>query len=247
MIRKICLLGLSNLFLTLAVQAAGNDVHWTYEGTHGPEHWGELSEDFVQCRVGLNQSPVDINSTIDADLPPLVLDYNGYTTELINKGHTGQANVEPGSFLRVDGQAFELVQLHLHTPSEHQIEGKQFLMEVHLVHQNESGELAVVAMLYDEGTSTREIEQYNFRLPADVGRAVPYRQPLSDFPAANAPDIDYYRYNGSLTTPPCSEGVRWFVLKDINTTTREQQAVYKGLIGDDARGPQPQNARIILR
>jgi carbonic anhydrase len=229
--------------------AAASDagVHWSYEGENGPEHWGDLSPDFVQCRVGVNQSPVDITGTIDAELPPLELDYTTYTTELINNGHTGQANVERGNFLRVEGESFELAQFHVHTPSEHQIDGKQFLMEVHFVHTNDKGELAVVAMLIDEGVPTGEMHRYTSKIPAELHKPVPYRQALADLPPVSRGAFDYYRYNGSLTTPPCSEGVRWYVLKDVVTTTRDIRATYFDLIGDDARGPQPINARVILR
>ena len=237
------------LFLQLlATSAVASDAgpEWSYEGKNGPEHWGDLSPDFVQCRVGVNQSPVDITGTIDAELPPLKLDYNTYTTELINNGHTGQANVEPGNYLRVGGESFELAQFHVHTPSEHQIDGKQFLMEVHFVHTNDKGELAVVAMLIDEGSPTGEMHKYTSKIPVELNKPVPYRQALADLPPASKTEIPYYRYNGSLTTPPCTEGVRWYILKEVMTISSDLRATYYDLIGDDARGPQPVNARVIL-
>lgn len=235
------------LLLTQTVLAADEGIHWTYEGERGPQHWGDLSPNFVQCRVGLNQSPVDITGAVEADLPALVLDYNTYTTNLVNNGHTGQANVEPGNFLRVGGESFELVQFHLHTPSEHQVNGKQFLMELHFVHQNENGELAVVGLLVDEGKVNEETVAYMSKLPSEVDQPVPYRRQLSNLPPILSDNFSYYRYNGSLTTPPCTEGVRWFILKDKVYSDRAQQAIYQNLIGDDARGPQPINARAILQ
>ena len=137
--------------MTLAFANAGAAADWSYEGDNGPEHWGELAPEFVQCRVGLNQSPIDIVATVDADLPALEIDYRGSTLELVNNGHTAQANVAPGNFMRVGGESFELLQLHLHTPSEHRINGKLFPMETHYVHRNDRGELAVVAVLHIVG------------------------------------------------------------------------------------------------
>jgi carbonic anhydrase len=138
------------------------------------------------------------------------------------------------------------VQFHLHTPSEHQINGKVFLMELHFVHKNEKGELAVVALLMDEGQATREMDAYNIMLPNELHRPVLYRRALSDLLPILRDAYSYYRYNGSLTTPPCTEGIRWYVLKDTVPISREQQIMYQNLIGDDARGPQPLNARVIL-
>lgn len=245
--QKLFPLFILSLALTQAVRAADGGVHWTYQGEHGPKHWGDLSPEFVQCRVGLNQSPIDITGAVEADLPSLVLDYQTYTTELVNNGHTGQANVEPGNFLRVGGESFELVQFHLHTPSEHQINGKQFLMELHFVHKNENGALAVVGLLVDEGEVNEETVAYTSKLPSEVDQPVPYRRQLSNLPPISSDSFSYYRYNGSLTTPPCTEGVRWYILKDTVFSDRAQQSIYQRLIGDDARGPQPINARVILQ
>ena len=119
------------LLLVTPSSAGENSPHWTYDGEHGAEQWGDLSPDFIQCKVGVNQSPIDIVDSVEADLPPLVLDYTSNTTDLINNGHTAQLNVEPGSYLRVEGEEFELLQFHLHVPSEHRVNGEQFLLEVH--------------------------------------------------------------------------------------------------------------------
>jgi carbonic anhydrase len=235
-------------WLVLAGPSNGADQgpHWTYAGEHGPEHWGELSADFIQCKVGVNQSPIDITSTIDSDLPPLVLDYTSNTTSLVNNGHTAQVNVAPGNFLRVDGEQFELLQFHIHVPSEHWIDGKQSMLEVHYVHRNSNGQLAVIAALYNEGTDSRKIAKHIDAIPTEVGIDVPFAFSLADLPILTL-SKEYYRYNGSLTTPPCSEGVRWYVLKEQNTISRARRDRFNRLIGDDARGPQPINARPVLR
>ena len=220
-------------------------VHWSYEGDDGPEHWGDLSPEFVQCKVGLNQSPINIVSAVDADLPSLKIDYRTHTVELINNGHTAQANVAPGNFLRVGGESFQLIQFHLHTPSEHRIDGVSFPMETHYVHANEQGELAVVGVLHSEGPSSPDLVDFQSHIPEALNQPVAFKAALSDVPVTRL-DTAYYRYNGSLTTPPCSEGVRWFVLKEPMPIAPEQQKEYQSLIGDDARGPQPVNARVVL-
>ena len=235
----------SVLLVVLPGRAGEGSVHWAYEGEHGPEHWGDLSPAFVQCKVGLNQSPIDIVDTFDAQLPPLELDYTTSTVDLLNNGHTAQANIQPGSYLRVGDEEFELIQLHLHTPSEHRIDGKTFLMETHYVHRNANGELAVLALLHHEGASSEALERFEGKIPKDIGKSVNYSETLAGTPVTGV-DKSYYRYNGSLTTPPCSEGVRWYVLKQSSPVSLDQQKLYQQLIGDDARGPQPINARVIL-
>lgn len=229
--------------VSLASQGGG---HWAYQGEQGPEHWGNLSPDFIQCRVGVNQSPVNIVDTVEADLPLLVLDYTTHTVELVNNGHTAQMNVEPGSYLRVEGEKFELLQYHIHVPSEHWINGEQFLMEVHYVHKNTAGQLAVIAMLYTEGEDPPNLARHISRIPSEVNHPVSLKVSLSDLEITGL-DKSYYRYNGSLTTPPCSEAVRWYVLKKVLTVSKKRRDIFNELIGDDARGPQPINARPILR
>jgi carbonic anhydrase len=228
-------------------QASSGGTHWTYEGEHGPEHWGDLSPDFVQCKVGVNQSPINIVDSIEADLPPLVLDYTtARTIDLVNNGHTAQMNVEPGSYLRVEGEVFELLQFHIHAPSEHWVDGEQFMLEVHFVHQNAGGQLAVVAVLYNEGEDPVKLAQYISHIPREVDQPVPFNVQLGELEISGV-DKAYYRYNGSLTTPPCSEGVRWYVLKETLTLSTKRRDIFNQLIGDDARGPQPINARLILQ
>jgi carbonic anhydrase len=230
----------------LASQASEEVRQWTYEGELGPEHWGDLSPDFIQCKVGLNQSPIDIVGTVEADLPPLIFDYKSNSTTVINNGHTAQINVEPGNTLTVEGEVFELLQFHIHVPSEHRVNGKSSLLEVHFVHSNERGELAVVATLHNEGLDPPRLAQHIGLIPSDIGKPAPFKIRMSEVPMLSG-DLNYYRYNGSLTTPPCSEGVRWYVLRTQATITRQRRDIFNALIGDDARGPQPINARPVLR
>jgi carbonic anhydrase len=237
---------LSSIALSTPSRAADDGVHWAYEGEHGPEQWGDLSADFIQCKVGVNQSPIDIIDTIEADLSPIVLEYTSNTIEVINNGHTAQVNVEPDNYLRVEGEEFELLQLHIHVPSEHRVNGESAMLEVHYVHRNAAGQLAVIAALHKAGQDSGKLSKYIDVIPTEIGVSVPFVVSLSDFPIVNW-DKDYYRYNGSLTTPPCTEGVRWYVLKTQRPVSPTRRDIFNRLIGDDARGPQPINARPVLR
>ena len=235
-----------SLALVSATAVAGSDpVHWDYEGDDGPERWGNLDEAFSACRDGKNQSPIDLKSSLDADLPKLDFYYpnTGYLLEE-NTGHAIQEVVRPGNVVRLEGREYQLQQFHFHSPSEHTVEGRHYPMEVHLVHQNEAGELLVVGLLFEEG-------QHN-----DVMNQLPsFRAARGEDPVMEGFDYnqlvqgreDYYLYNGSLTTPPCSEGVRWFVMKNPIEASAAQIQHYHDLLGFDNNRPiQPTNARIIL-
>jgi carbonic anhydrase len=243
---KTALRGLLLALLTFAGSAVAKEgVHWTYSGKHGPEHWGELSKAFATCSEGRSQSPIDIVDPIDADLEPIGLSYPGSTTAVVNNGHTIQVDVGPGNSLDVDGQTFELIQFHLHSLSEHRIQGKSFALEVHFVHQNDRGELAVVAVLFREGPRSHGIATVEASAPAKVGTSKPLDTPIADLkimPEGGA----HYRYSGSLTTPPCTEGVLWLVVKEAGAVSREQVEQFVKLIGEDARGPQPLNGRRVV-
>jgi len=235
----------------LAVLIAGNDsrademIHWGYSGEAGPEHWAELSPEYAVCGTGVNQSPVNISDTVVAELDPLELDYQGSSTTVINNGHTLQVDAKPGSSLRVGTEVFQLLQLHFHSPSEHHVDGKEFLLEAHFVHQNEQGEIAVVAVLFGDGSWNADLEKIGDAAPDTIGQSVLLDINFAEL-KVHTRLASYFRYNGSFTTPPCTEGVRWYVLKETGTMSPDQAARYVDLIGEDARGPQPLNARIVL-
>ena len=233
------------LLSTGSILLAAEDSHWSYSGETGPENWANLSPEFAACGSGVNQSPIDINKTVSAELAPLQLSYKGHGTSIVNNGHTVQINVTPGSWLRAEGEDFQLVQFHFHSPSEHQLNGELFPLEGHFVHQNSSGALAVVGVLFREG-------EWNTDL-ARIGSAAPQAIDQPEAIDLDIADLDlygdhesYYRYTGSLTTPPCTEGVQWYVLKRPGHIAVEQAATFVQLIGEDARGPQPINARVVL-
>ena len=237
------------LLLTL-VAFAGNalaeeDVHWTYSGEHGPEHWGELSKAFVTCKEGKSQSPIDIVDPIDRELDPIVFSYRGSTTAVVNNGHTLQIDAGRDNTLEVDGQTFKLLQFHLHSPSEHRIEGESFPLEIHFVHQNDRGKRAAVSLLFRLGDRNRAMATIGSAAPEKAGTSKPLDTPIASLEIVPK-NTAHYRYSGSLTTPPCTEGVLWLVVKAVGSVSKEQVANFVRIIGEDARGPQPLNGRQVV-
>jgi carbonic anhydrase len=226
---------------------AGAAAHWTYAGATGPEHWGELDTKFRTCVSGVNQSPIDIHSTLDADLPPLRIRYEGRGTEILNNGHTIQVNVAPGSILTLEGRPFELKQFHFHAPSENLVDGESFAMEAHLVHADAEGHLAVMGVLYRLGKKNRALAELLADMPHEAGMTQALMSPMD--PGGFLPRVgDYFRFNGSLTTPPCTEGVRWVVIKEPLTVSKEQVQAFQAVMhGANNRPVQAVNARPILR
>ena len=226
------------------VALAAEEQHWSYSGEDGPHQWGDLSADYLMCSQGRNQSPIDLSGAVDANLEELILDYpnRGIVGE-VNNGHTIQENLNPGNFITIQGQKYEAKQFHFHSPSEHRIDGKSFPLEIHLVHSNAEGQLAVVGLMFDEGEENSMLDQLNGFRPAGME---PYTGPV-DYNLVVSSLDQYYTYNGSLTTPPCSEGVLWVVLKNPITASKEQiDRVHDAMGADTNRPVQPRNARTIL-
>lgn len=219
---------------------------WGYAGEEGPEHWGELSADYTTCKAGRNQSPVDIHRATEAELPALAFHYTSGISDVINNGHTIQANFAPGSYFEMGTRRFELVQLHFHAPSENTFGGRHFAMEGHLVHRDATGALAVVAVMFDDGQQHPAVSQLWHQMPVHAGDTVPFGGALTAaefLPRQHA----YYYFDGSLTTPPCSEGVAWIVLRQPVHAASEQIREFGDTIGHSNNRPvQPLNARIIL-
>lgn len=236
--------------LAIAVGAvsasAAGDVQWGYSGELDQEHWGDLSEAFRACSEGREQSPIDIVDPTDQKLAPIELVYAGSTTTVENNGHTLQIDVGPGNTLEIGDESFALVQFHLHSPSEHRVEGRSFSLEAHFVHQNERGELAVVGVLFREGALQAGLAKIGGSAPSSAGKSEAFVVPFKDL--AIVPNgRETYRYIGSLTTPPCTEGIRWLILEEMGTISPEQVENYVRLIGKDARDAQPLNGRQVVR
>ncbi len=218
---------------------------WSYTGSDGPEHWGDLSPEYSACKAGKEQSPIDIRRAERADLPPILFDYRPATLRLVNNGHTAQVNYPAGSAITVGGERYELKQFHFHRPSEERIGGKAFDMVIHLVHSNAKGDLTVVAVLLKVGPPSPVISKIFAAIPKSVGqeREVPEIQiGAADLLPA---DRGYYTYRGSLTTPPCSEGVTWLVLKRPGTVSAAQIKAFAALFSPNARPIQRLSERMV--
>lgn len=227
--------------------AAADTGRWTYAGATGPAKWSSLEKGFALCKLGTNQSPIDIPDA-DArkgDLASLLFNYKPSPLSIIDNGHTIQVNYAPGSFLIVGGSQHELVEFHFHKPSEEKVDGKGHDMEAHLVHRDKDGKLAVVAVLLDEGKENALIKTLWSNLPQEKGK-----EHVVDALKINALGLlpqkkDYYTYGGSLTTPPCSENVTWFVLKNPTQVSADEIARFAKAYPMNARPVQPLNSRDI--
>jgi carbonic anhydrase len=230
-----------------AIHTAHATHHWGYEGEVGPLHWGDLEEKYFMCKEGKNQSPVDITGARAVEKKHIGFSYYVGGDDVIYNGHAVQVNYRPGSSVTIDGHKFELKQYHFHTPSENTIDGKHFPMEAHFVHADKNGNLAVLALMFKEGAPNPELDKILEVLSRKKGEDKKMIHP-GNASALMPMDVDYYRYNGSLTTPPCSEGVVWIVFKKPVTASPAQIMAIHNEIGHNNNRPvQPINARVILR
>lgn len=219
-------------------------IHWDYEGAGAPENWAKLDPQNTVCATGLRQSPIDIKDGIKVDLEPIKFSYRPSTFRIIDNGHTIQVSVADSS-ITLTGKTYELVQFHFHRPSEEKVNGQRFDMVVHLVHKADDGQLAVVAVLLERGSENPFIQTLWNNLPLE--KNVPVAPPaLSIDPATLLPaSRNYYTYMGSLTTPPCSEGVLWLVMKQPVQVSSEQIGIFSRLYRNNARPIQPSGDRLI--
>lgn len=242
MLRRLVLTPLVGALVALPATAGEQASHWSYTGEEGPAHWGGT------CKTGKGQSPIDIR-TADAKavaLPPLTFDYRPGPLRIIDNGHTVQVNVDPGSSLTIGNDRYELVQFHFHKPSEEAIDGRNYAMVVHLVHRDLKGNLAVVAVLLKAGPDNPMIDKlWNF-----VPREKEHEETLHAVTVSPAQLLPvnraYFTFAGSLTTPPCSEGVRWFVLKNPSAIGINQVIRFGKFYRANARPVQPINGRQVL-
>lgn len=230
------------LFTSGAFASGGAD--WGYSGDTGPQNWVKLSPEYSACS-GSNQSPINITDLVEAELEPVVFNYDAGSSAILNNGHTVQVNTQAGSSILVDGIEFELKQFHFHVPSENQLHGKSFPMEAHLVHADKDGNLAVVAVLIKEGGANEALAKAWQQMPEE-GQTLTLDSDISPLEILPA-NRDYYRFNGSLTTPPCSEGVRWIVMKHNISASKQQIDQFLHQLGHHNNRPvQAINARTVL-
>jgi carbonic anhydrase len=226
-----------------AVRAEG--AHWSYEGETGPDKWGNLDAANGMCSTGSQESPVDIVEPINARLPPLNIRWRKRPDTIVNNGHTIQLNCAEGDRLDVGGRSYQLTQFHFHHPSEHRVDGKAFAMEAHFVHAAAAGGLAVVGVFIAPGRTNRVFNKIVTTMPAVEGPPVPADSAIDPnglLPAQRG----YYRYEGSLTTPPCSESVDWLVLAHPIEVAEADIARFAKLYPMNARPVQNRNRRFIL-
>lgn len=219
-------------------------LQWTYKSETGPDFWGSLDASFATCASGQSQSPINLTGAEDIDLLNPEFHYDAVSLNLLNNGHTVQVPYAPGSYVLLNGKRFELRQFHFHSPSEHTINGHAESAELHLVHQNEAGELAVIAVLLhrdkdDDSTAYLPISQ---NLPLKAGDKVRTGKTINA-EALLPLRTTTYRYSGSLTTPPCSESVDWWVMSEPVSMSAEQLAQYEQLLDHNNRPLQDVNTR----
>jgi carbonic anhydrase len=231
---------------TLAQDHHADPAHsWTYFGEHGPGHWADLSPEFAACGTGQAQSPIDIAYPHAAQLPPIQFAYSASPLKIIDNGHTIQVNYTPGSTISIEGKTYELVQFHFHHPSEEEISGRHYAMVAHLVHKNNEGKLAVVAVLIQQGDPNPLISTLWDNLPPRKNKEVE-----SDSVQVHVADLlpsnhNYYTFAGSLTTPPCTEGVSWYVLETPVSFSKEQIDKFASIYPRNARPIQPLHNRVV--
>lgn len=231
----------------LLMNALAEENHWGYEGEEGPDYWGELSDDYALCADGSAQSPIDISDAAELDLVDIEFNYGDTANRIFNNGHTIQVNVDEGSGIVYNGISYNLLQFHFHNPSEHTIDGQAAAMEIHFVHQDpNSGTLAVVGIMLTEGERGSEAYAAVFdHLPAEAGEPKARGNAFSLatlLPASRT----FYTYQGSLTTPPCSEIVRWLLLDTPIELSAAQIEAFAAIHQGNARPIQPRGKRDLL-
>lgn len=232
--------------LGLSFSAVAEGPHWTYEGHHGPAHWSQLEADFKECSLGHAQSPIDIrDAKPDVDAADLAFAYTAQPLHIVNNGHTIQINETAGT-LSVGDHVYKLAQFHFHSPSEEHVKGRPYDMVAHLVHKDEAGKLAVVAVLFKQGHENATLKTIFANMPIAAGP-----EHIVEGASVNVADLlparhGYYHYMGSLTTPPCSEEVSWYVLKQPVELSAAQLKTFHRLYNHNNRPVQPRNGRPIV-
>ena len=226
---------------------ATGEVHWSYEGSNGPQAWGQLKPDFNLCASGKRQSPINIedSATLQGPAEAIMFAYAPSGASVLNNGHTIQVDVAGDNRIVVRGTEFKLLQFHFHHPSEERVNYQSFAMVAHLVHRSAEGQLAVVAVLLDPGAANPLVNKVWTYMPLEANDRVRMPQGLLELNELLPKDQRYYQFMGSLTTPPCSEGVLWMVLKQPVTVSREQLRLFTQLFPNNARPVQQVNGRAI--
>lgn len=240
---------------TRAINAPKEDPHWGYEAEEGPASWGKLTPKWAACSDGKAQSPVDIDKARKADLPALKAEFrpaelkivhHEHMADVVNTGHSIQVNYTEGDKLKLGNEEFELLQYHFHSPSEHTVAGKQYPMEMHMVHKSAEGKLAVVGVFIEEGQANAAFDPVWANLPQSKATEHHLEHVKVDvnkfLPASTAS----YRYTGSLTTPPCSENVKWTVMATPIQLSKQQIDAFRSIMKGNNRPTQKLYGRAIV-
>jgi carbonic anhydrase len=221
-------------------------VQWGYEGNKAPENWSKLSTEFASCETGRNQSPINIDRTLDADLKPLKVFQRFPASDIINTGHSIQVNFKQGNILALDGVLYQMKQLSFHSPSENTIHGKSYPLEAQILHSDVKGNLAILSIMFEEGKANEALGRLWQQMPVNVGVPVVLKGRV--LPSELVSQVnEYFRYNGSITTPPCSEGVSWVVLKTPMTASTAQVEAFKKVMQTQNNRPmQELNGRFVV-
>lgn len=230
-------------------QKVAQKVEWGYETENGPDVWGQLSPEYSLCAVGMHQSPIDLVNPTPAELPAIAFNYQPTPLDIRHTGHTIEVAFPgggTGSWIEVDGTPYHLLQFHFHTPSEHTLAGELFDMEMHLVHKSDDGTLAVIGVLIEKGRENAAFNPIWAHLPTAQGEAKQVESVTFNVEDLLPSARQTYRYEGSLTTPPCSEGVNWFVLTTPIEMSEAQISAFAAIIHRNNRPVQPLNGRELL-
>ena len=248
------LIGCLLLFLSSVAEAGEKLLQpWGYEGGAGPDHWGEMErehEKHLQCREGQNQSPINIVNVHESNLVSLHFHYFETSIKIINNSHTMHLSYREGSYVTWGDQKYELIQFHFHRPGEHLIEGKAFEMELHLVHKTPDHQYVVIAVLFEEGeynANNANLEIIWDKFPKKINLEFVHPEDIINASNLLPQDKEYVHYLGSLTTPPCSENVSWFVLDKALEASKDQMQNFSSYIEHNARPAQKLNYRFIVK
>lgn len=240
----ICIAAISTVIFNPSPSLAQEDEpQWGYGGAFNPTHWNELSSEFESCELGRDQSPVNVNMTDEGEPAEMEFNYQPTAVKVVDLVNTIQVEgYKSDNTVNIEGEVYQLVQFHFHTPSEHQIDNESSAMELHLVHQNDAGELAVVGVMMEPGEENATI--------ASIWDAIPNNDKADGDSSINIDaasllpeDRTFVSYAGSLTTPPCSEGVSWNLMLEPIEISLEQIETFQSLHPYNARPIQPLNGR----
>lgn len=238
---------LAATLIASCVPAFSQTQSWGYDKNNGPEQWGKLSTEYAVCAAGKNQSPIDIHDALKTRHEKIKFAFHPAKQQIVNNGHAIQVNVNEDDTLQLDHATYTLQQFHFHAPSENTIDGKHFPMEGHFVFKDKDGNLTVVAVMFKEGAKNEQLEHAWQQMPANVNGQANLKE-LVDINGLFPKKWAYYRFSGSLTTPPCSEGVRWIVMHTPVEVSAEQINKFRSIMKhDNNRNVQPLNGRVITK